>query len=258
MMGLFSITTRWVLLLLSGVTALHGQNLLDEQGRKTGPWKVEYPNSKILYEANFHEGRPVGEMIRYYRSGAVRARMMFDSLEDRSFTKLYYENGKQAAEGWYENKVKDSVWNYFSEFDGTVRIRETYENGNLHGMVRSYYPSGQVSEEVTWIQNKKDGPWRQFYADGTIRLESCYKNDKLHGSYEMFYTDNTMKIRGEYRDNLTNGTWSFYDEKGSEIFTIEYLHGQAVDQEKYLQMMQDTLKKYEMISEPEFIQHEQE
>jgi len=257
-MSLFLKASCWIFFLLTGVTALQGQNLLDEQGRKTGPWKVEYTNTKTLYEASFHEGRPVGEMIRYYESGAVRARMMFDSLDDRSFTKLYYENGKQAAEGWYVKKVKDSVWIYYSEFDGTVRIRESYKNGNLHGMVRSYYPSGQVSEEVSWLQDKKDGAWRQFYADGTLRLKSMYKNDMLHGSYELFYPDNTIKIRGAYQENQTNGIWSFYDEKGSEVFTIEYVHGQAVDQEKYLQMMQDTLQKYEMISEPESIQHFQE
>jgi len=190
-MSLFSKTIYGMLFFLWGVAALQGQNQLDEQGRKTGPWKVNYPNSKTLYEAKFHEGRPVGEMIRYYESGAIRARMMFDSLEDRSFAKLYYKNGKQAAEGWYENKVKDSVWNYFSEFDGTVRIREPYWNGKLHGMVRSYYPSGQVSEEVSWLQNKKDGAWRQFYTDGSLRLESWYRDDMLHGSYELFYADNT-------------------------------------------------------------------
>ncbi len=244
-----------LLIIMSGTLVLQGQNLLDEQGRKTGPWKVEYPNGKTLYEAEFQRGKPVGEMVRYYESGSVRARMMFESQEAKSFTRLFYKNGKQAAEGWHVNKAKDSVWTYFSEFDGTVRIREPYQNGILNGMVRSYYSNGIVSEEVSWKQNTKNGLWKQYYQNGSMRLKSWYENDLLNGSYEVFFADSTIKVRGNYLDNLKNETWSFYDETGSEAYTIEYLLGRAVDQEKYQQLMQDSLKRFEMIAEPESFQH---
>lgn len=244
-----------IIMLIAGATAMHGQNQLDEQERKTGPWTVEYSNGKTLYEANFIKGKPVGEMVRYYENGALRARMMFDTLEDRSYTKLYYKNGKQAAEGWHVNKVKDSVWTYFSEFDGSVRIREPFQDGNLHGMVKSYYSSEVVSEEVSWQKNMKNGPWNQYYEDGSMRLKCSYENDVLNGTYELFYADSTIKVRGAYLENRSNGTWSFYDETGSELYSIEYLLGRAVDQKKYLQIMQDSLQRFELISEPESMQH---
>ncbi len=175
----------------------------------------------------FVEGRPVGEMVRYYESGAVRARMMFDSVEDRSFTKLFYKNGKLAAEGWHVNKVKDSVWTYFSEFDGTIRIKESYQNGNFQGLVRSFYPGGTISEEVTWEQNMKEGPWKQFYEDGSLRLKGGFENDMLNGTYEVFFPDSTIKIRGEYMENKSDGIWSFFDETGLEVYSIEYQQGQG-------------------------------
>lgn len=243
----------WVVLMFACVASVRGQNLMDEHGRKTGPWKIEYPNGSTLYEASFHEGRPVGKMIRYYESGAVRARMDFDSLEDKSFTRLYYKNGKPAAEGWHVKKAKDSVWTYFSEFDETVRIRESYQDGSLHGLVRSYYSSGVVSEEVNWQDNLKAGPWKQYYEDGSLRLECRYEKDQLNGDYEVFYADSTIKVSGAYLDNLSHGTWSFFDETGSEVYSIEYVNGQAVDNEKYLQLMEDSLKQFELISEPESI-----
>lgn len=231
--------------------SLQGQNLLDDQGRKTGPWKVEYPNGKTLYEATFQKGIPVGEMVRYYENGGIRARMDFDSTEDRSFTTLYYKNGRQAAAGWYVQQLKDSVWTYYSEIDGTVRIREPYHHGNLHGKVQRYYPSGLPSEEVSWKMNNRNGPWVQYYEDGSRRLESQYENDTLNGPYEVFYADSTLKVRGRYLDNLNHGTWSFYDENGSEVYTIEYVKGKAVDQEKYDQLVQDSLNRFELIAEPE-------
>ncbi|MCK4747758.1 MAG: toxin-antitoxin system YwqK family antitoxin [Bacteroidales bacterium] len=244
-----------LVLWLSGASCLLGQNLLDEQGRKTGPWKVDYPNGKTLYEATFKDGRPVGLMVRYYENGAVRARMKFDPFVDRSFTTLYYKNGKSAAEGWYEGKAKDSVWTYFSEFDGSVRIREPYVNGMLHGRVQSYYPEGHVSEEVFWVQNNKKGSWKQFYKDGSLRLDGSYDKDMLNGLYQVYYADSTIKVSGTYVDNLSHGIWSYYNEEGEELYTIEFQSGRAVDQAKYLEIMQDTLKKFELTAEPDHIQH---
>ena len=61
------------LILFTGIIAVSGQNRLDDQGRKTGPWKEEYPHGTTLYEATFHQGEPVGIMVRYYETGAVRA-----------------------------------------------------------------------------------------------------------------------------------------------------------------------------------------
>lgn len=250
--------TRVHLLFLFLIIALpvKSQNQLDEQGLKTGPWKVEYPNGKTLYEATFVEGKPVGEMVRYYDNGGVRARMMFDTLLDRSYTHLYYPGGKEAAEGWHVEREKDSVWTYYSQFDGSVRIREPYEKGRLHGKVTLYYSSGDISEVVSWEEQKKQGAWKQYYNTGMNRLSSQYLDDLLHGPYKIFYPDGTPKVTGDYIHNKSNGTWTFYDESGEEVYALEYLSGQPVDQEKYDQWIQDSLSNYKIIVEPESIQQQ--
>lgn len=244
-----------ICLLLSVVLALQGQNLTDGEGRKTGHWKVEYPNGKTLYEANFVEGRPVGEMVRYYENGAIRARMIFEPGSDRSQVRLFYKSGKPAAEGWYVKQVKDSVWTYYSEFDGSVRIREPYLEGELDGVTRSYYASGKISEEVEWKQNVREGTWIQYYENGVPRLSGHYKNGLLHGSYEVYFSNSIIKIRGTYIENKSHGTWRFFDETGKEIYALEYLNGAPADLEKYELWIQDTLKKYEVVTEPESLQH---
>jgi antitoxin component YwqK of YwqJK toxin-antitoxin module len=60
---------------LFGAILIQGQNLLDNEGRKTGHWKVDYSNGLTRYEGNFEKGRPVGELLRYYENGAIQARM---------------------------------------------------------------------------------------------------------------------------------------------------------------------------------------
>ena len=244
-----------IALLLIGSLALNGQDPLDPQGRKTGHWKVEYPNGQTQYEADFVEGRPVGEMLRYYENGALRARMLFEAGVNQNYVHLFYTNGKPAAEGKYVDQLKDSVWTYYSEFDGSVRIRELYSDGGLHGISRSFYPGGAVSEEVEWKQNIKDGSWKQYYKNGETRLSGKYEKGMLQGSYEVFYSDGTPEISGNYLNNRSHGTWRFYDESGKEVYTLEYNNGSPADREEYDRWMQDSLtKKYEVVIEPEFLQ----
>jgi antitoxin component YwqK of YwqJK toxin-antitoxin module len=244
-----------VLMLFMGITRVMGQNQLDDQGRKTGPWKVDYPNGKTLYEAEFLEGRPVGLMIRYYENGAVRARMNFDSDADRSYAKLYYQGGKPAAEGWYSGKLKDSIWTYYSEIDGSVRIREPYQAGKLQGKVLSYYPDGTVSEGISWVENSREGPWKQYYENGALRLECTYENDLLNGLYRVYNPDSTLRVSGNYSENLSHGVWSYYNDDGDELYTIEFEAGRAVDQQKYMELLQDSLSRVYPVETPDVPQH---
>ncbi len=243
-----------IAVLLFGFLAIQGQNLVDEEGLKTGHWKVEYPNGRTLYEADFVEGRPMGEMLRYYENGVLRARMLFERESERSYVYMFYNSGKPSAEGWYLNQVKDSVWTYYSDFDGSVRIREPYQDGKLHGAAHFYYPDGRISEELEWKQNEKDGAWKQYYKNGAPRLSAQYENGLLQGPYEVYFSNNNIKIRGAYLANKSNGTWRYYDENGEEVYALDYVNGFPADMEKYELWVQDSLKKYEVITEPEFNQ----
>ncbi|MEA3462102.1 MAG: toxin-antitoxin system YwqK family antitoxin [Bacteroidota bacterium] len=248
------IRALFICMLLPAFLALQGQNQVDASGRKTGHWKELYPDGKTLYEADFVEGHPAGEMVRYYENGGVRARILFEAEGNRSHTQLYYESGKLAADGLYVNQAKDSVWTYYSDIDGSVRIREQYQEGKLEGMSRSYYPNGEVSEDVQWKQNEKDGTWKQYYENGLPRLSGHYEKGKLQGSYELYFSDGNIKIRGSYLNNRSHGTWIFYNESGEEVYELEYVNGTPADWEKYNKWIQDSLKKYEVISEPESLQ----
>ena len=240
--------------MISTLPALQGQNQVDQEGRKTGHWKVEYPNGKTQFEGDFLEGRPVGEMIRYYEKGGIRARMLFEADGSRSHVQLYYESGKAAAKGIYINQVRDSVWIYYSEFDGSVRIRETYREGKLEGMSQHYYPGGEISEELHWKQNEKDGAWKQYYSNGIQRLSANFEKGQLQGSYELYFPTGHIKIRGSYLDNRSHGTWRFYDEEGKEVFALDYINGTPANWEEYSNWIQDSLKKYEVVTEPESFQ----
>jgi len=226
-----------VIPLLFSAILLQGQNQFDSEGRRTGPWKVEYPEGGTLYEATFREGRPVGLMTRYYPSGEIKAKVLFSSGSNRNFTELFYQNGTRAAAGVFEGEQKDSVWTYYSEQDGSLRLKESYCLGKLHGKVRHYYSGGQISEELGWKEGLKEGSWIQYYEDGKLRLKASYLNNELHGPYAVYQPDGDPVVRGDYLHGMTHGWWSYYDENGSLADSLEFISNRAVDQKKYKRLM---------------------
>jgi antitoxin component YwqK of YwqJK toxin-antitoxin module len=247
-------TVTVFLIILFPAGSLFGQNRMDDHGRRTGPWKMEYPDGTTRYEGSFLEGRPVGLMIRYDESGEIRAKMMYDTLEDRSSAVLYYKSGKIAAEGNYIGREKDSVWTYYSEYDGSLRIRENYLKGALDGLSVTYYPEGGVSEELMWNQGSKEGKWIQYYEDGTVRLRGNYAGDQLNGPYEVWNPEGLPVMSGTYVDGTSHGTWSYFDEKGALLYSLEYDRGKPVDQEKYLEIMKNMLDLQDTVPQVDMFQ----
>src|SRR4030042_3073641 len=125
-------------------------NQTDSKGLKQGYWKKCYPNGNLMYKGYFRNGKPDGELRRYYESGALKVVMVFTGTSDSCRSVLYYENGKFAARGNYIGTVKDSTWEYFSFYDQAVKSRETYRSGKKNGFSFHYYPDGTDSERTEW------------------------------------------------------------------------------------------------------------
>lgn len=221
------------------------QNLTDKQGRKTGHWLVTWPNGNKQYEAEFAEGNPVGLMKRYDQEGRLTAEMLFAEKGRRCDAILYYPEGKKAAEGIFINKDKDSVWNYYAEDDGAIRIRESWKKGVMDGTVISYYPNGQISEITEWISGVKEGKWEQFFDNGEKKLSGTYVAGLRNGPYTAYFPDGKIELEGQYLNDLFHASWKYYDENGEVILTLEYDRGKILNKDELVGKDEELLKKIE-------------
>ncbi len=226
-------------------------NQTDEQGMKQGPWKKCFENGRVMYTGCFKDDHPVGEFIRYDENGNLKAVMHHAKNGSSVQAELYFPNGEIAAEGKYENEKKDSLWEYYSYYTGTLSYEERYNRGLKEGVSKKYYPDGQVSESIHWKQGTKSGPWKQFYQDGTIRLTASYTDGKLNGPYKVYGTSGNLLISGTYRDNLMEGTWTYYNHDGSVQYQLEYTGGKARNEEfleekeeKFFEELEKNLGKF--------------
>jgi len=235
-------------------------NKVDDNGLKQGFWKKYYPNGKINYSGFFKDNKPVGTLKRYYESGNLKAIMNFDSTGTYAYAKLYYDDGQLAAEGCYYNSLKDSLWRYYSYYEGSVISDEIFEKGIKNGISHKYYPNGNITESEEWRNNIRSGLWEQYYEDGSLRLKGSYSDGKLTGDYIVYYPDGSIQIKGNYLEGKRHGKWLFYDEQKNLNLEINFVHGKAENEEaltrkqqEYFQNMDKNIGRFKDPEPEEFL-----
>ncbi len=167
-----------------------------------------------MYKGFFKDNIPVGEMYRYYETGALKAYLSYDSKGEYARARLLYADGQLAATGVYFNSLKDSTWCYYSYYDHSVTTRETYTRGKRNGVMINYYSNGNPSEKITWVNDKKNGPWEQYFADNTLKLKTTFKDGQLDGEFLVNYDSGKPYLKGAYKNGLREGKVGFLYRRG--------------------------------------------
>lgn len=207
-------------------------NQTDANNLKQGWWTKSYPDGTIMYKGFFKDNKPVGEMRRYYENGALKASLVYDNKGEYAHARLLYADGQIAATGVYCGSLKDSTWCYYSYYDHSLTTREIYSKGKRNGLMVNYYNNGNPSERITWVNDKKNGPWEQFFADSTLKLKASFKDDQLEGEFLVNYDTGKPYLKGGYKKGLRDGKWIFFNEEGKTDMELTYQDGVTPDAEK--------------------------
>lgn len=215
-------------------------NQTDKNGLKQGYWKKSYPNGKIQYTGKFVNNNPIGKFKRYTPEGDLLVIMNYKMNSEKVYSIFYYSNKNKQAEGNYIGKLKDSIWNYYSE-DGILLNNVPYSSDIKNGTEIKYYNTGNIFEKYEWVQDIEDGKHLRYYENGNVMIRSTYVKGILNGIYASYSIDNKPIVTGNYNNNLRDGIWIFYDETGREKQKINYIDGVAENQEEL-----DKLEQYEI------------
>jgi len=220
-------------------------NQVDNNGLKQGFWKAKYNNGNVKYTGYFKNDKPVGEFKRYFENSKLKALMYFSDIGENTKAKLFYENGKLAAQGTYWESQKDSIWKYYSYYNGCLTYEESYIKGGKNGISRKYYNNGTISEETDWQDDLRNGVWKQYFENGNLKLETSHHQNKREGDFKLYYPTEKIEINGAYLDDKMHGTWSYYDEQGNLKFEIEYINGIAKNADELIRQEQEMFRLIE-------------
>lgn len=224
--------------------ALAGQkNQVDEKGRKQGEWVKYYPNSVVpIYIGQFKDDKPIGTFTYYYPSKKVKSIVKHNPETGRSQAYFYHENKKLLAFGIYMNQQKDSVWTHYGP-SGRISFRETYKNGELHGLKTIYYVPELIEDrtvepmsEKNYENGRLNGPAKEYFPGGVTKLEGFYKDGVFEGEVKHYHPNGKLHYVERWKDRRKHGWWIVYDEQGKERSRKFYNHN--------VELKGDRLKKH--------------
>ena len=230
-------------------------NQTDDKGRKQGYWRKYYPNGELLYRGWFLDDAPLGRMQRFYEDGEIKGEMIFTGKAETAYATMYFRNGQRGATGKYTGQKRDSIWNYYSYYTGSLTFRESYSKGIKEGPSVKYYSNGIKAEVIHWKDDLKQGSWMQFYEDSSLRLSSFYEADLLHGRYSVYNPRQILILDGNYKMGKMDGEWSFYDNEGKLQRRLRYRDGEILDKKELdkwrEEFMEEVEKNLGKIPEPD-------
>ncbi len=206
------------------------KNYIDINGNKQGFWQKKYYNGEIKYEGIFKNNKPVGELKRYNDKGELVSIQYFSENNNKSKF-ISYNKGKLESSGFFYNKEKDSVWNYY-EHDSVLILQENYYRGKKNGLTTYYYTNGSICEKINWKNGAKDGINNKYFENGKVRMQMSYKNGMCDGKFVAYNDSASVTVRGAYKNDLRQGKWVFYDEKGQVKEKVNYNNGIADKQDE--------------------------
>ncbi|MEM9856854.1 MAG: toxin-antitoxin system YwqK family antitoxin [Bacteroidota bacterium] len=71
---------------------------------------------------------------------------------------------------------------------GNIKSEITYKDGQRHGLAKRYYKSGKLHQEINYFNNIKDGEAKTYYQSGKLYQLTPYENGYIQG-YRLKYRE---------------------------------------------------------------------
>lgn len=198
-------------------------NRVDDNGRKQGPWKKSYPNTdQLRYEGQFENDREVGIFKFYCKDCGSQPVAVKEFKDDGTAQVTFYDKkGNKLSEGSMLQKDRIGAWKIYDPKLGVLVAQETYtNNGKLDGIKQTYYPNGQLTEELTYQEGVLQGPNNFYSEEGVLIKKLAYSNDELHGPAEYYDASGNLTIKGQYVRGKKHGLWRYYKNGQVELEEI--------------------------------------
>lgn len=95
--------------------------------------------------------------------------------------KEYYKDGSIWTEAEYKNNMKNGILKVYYP-SGQLAMHKFYINDKTEGFIIEYYKNGLVKSITPHQKNKPNGTARRYCKDGSLEYELIYKNGLLHPS----------------------------------------------------------------------------
>lgn len=190
-------------------------NQYDENGDRHGVWKKYYENSdQLRYEGTFEHGRETGT-FKFYTPKSGRnpiSTKTYTSENDTIIVRFYDAKGDfKKSEGEMIGQSREGKWSYYKKgYKENLIMVEHYQNDQLHGVKKTFFKNGKVTEIEEYKKGLKNGKKKIYAMTGQLLQEYEFQNDTLQGFSATYDADGQKTSEGNYKKGLRDGEWKFY------------------------------------------------
>ncbi len=216
-------------------------------------WKFYTEEGLISLEISYANGLKNG-IRRTYQKEEIIEDFFVDDLREKQ-TKIFFNDGTLKAVIPYLNGLENGTALEYNH-DGVIILINEYKKGFLlyreyinrtdpnglkQGLWKEFYTNGKVKEEITYLNDKKNGYLKKYDSLGTLLSIEKYINDEpvLYAEelkeYELrrdYYPNGQIRIEGSYYNNKPDGIRREFDSLGNVvkgyIFVDGVLYGEGI------------------------------
>ncbi len=102
-----------------------------------------------------------------------------------------------------------------------------------NGIVKTYYPTGEVQSELSYVNDVLEGNSIWYYQNGNVMIEKNYNNGILNGRLKEYYNSGLVKEEYEVRDGIKDGIDRAYYENGGLKYVYYFSKGIITKQKNF-------------------------
>lgn len=153
----------------------------DDTIEADGVYREFYPDGKPFVEGRYADGRKDGEWTFYHPNGSVNRKVTYKDGQPDGAIEIRRPDNTLAAKREFVAGRRSGEWIFYNE-SGEKPIREErYADGKQDGVWRTWFPSGQLRQEIGFKAGVKHGPSKEWDEDGQVRADLNYVDGKLDG-----------------------------------------------------------------------------
>ena len=101
------------------------------------------------------------------------------------------------------------------------------------GLHETYFPNGQLKEEMTYLDGQLNGITRDYYETGVFKSVKSYQRGRLDGVCRTFRTDGSLESASSYTHGQMDGFRNTYHPDDSLWINDIYDHDVNVERREY-------------------------
>jgi len=126
-------------------------------------------------------------------------------------------------------KHGEEIHYYLSESPSSLqKLSIQWDRGMIHGIVKTWYPNGQLQSQREYSRNQKFGPSCAWYKNGALMFVEEYEEEGLMKG--VYYKKNQNKPSSTIVGG--NGVAQLYDEDGVFLKKVIYAKGKPINPEE--------------------------